>query len=444
VKKKRKSNLPLDSTYQKTDETIVKNTRQWYRFYAEPLHNFWKDKEGRKLEELFNLISRLYSKSNTEEKRSQSTVKDYFVRQHILPKEYLNGVICLLIETNFYQNFFEIGMIHRLDLKNTQKEARNTFLYLKSNVAEKEDLFWYRWIFLYQLQYEKNFGDYNSIQKAFENMVSSFLENWFEYELNIINDIYKNLYEPISENIKIINRIFFICLLFNYRAFLRDRNYNNQRNITNKELLEIEEKIENLTIENQRKLNDLKKYFKETKYSERYQEDFKLLELFQSGNRLIGKYVTAYPLLDFDRRQELLIYGENFIYESKPGPMDKKIYIVWYEYHQFLHYLRILEHSISSGHYEISISHADKCIDLLNKLDEKLKGGFLRYCIKIRYHRRSIYFIRESIDAYLLERSMEASTDNDYVKNILYLEKKDDSFKTTQEWIKKVYQNIFK
>lgn len=438
----------LISNYNETisDESIVKNTRLWYTFYASPLQNFWKEnKNNRTQEELYQLISRMFFKPNTKEERSADTVKNFFIREnkHTLPREYLKGVICLLMETNFYDKFFDIGMSHRLDLKNTEREARNSYLYLKTNIAEKEDLFWGRWIELYRLRYDSQSLKYEELDAIYEKIKkeisSNIKKNPFEKELGIIKKYSESMSDLLSERCIIYNTFYNICFLLNFRSFLRDKNYNNFRKIAPLKEIEIEEKILQIIDTTEKYIQDIKKILENSSTNSRFNDDFKMICLHHNGNKMIGKYITAFPKMEKRKREELLLLGEDFINNLKPELNSSKIYRIWYDYYNYLYNLRILENSIALKHFESSLEFCNKCLELLDKLDEKLKGGFLRICIKIRYHRRNIHYIYHTIDAILLENSLESSEEIDYIKNELILDKRDDSFRLTQQWINEIF-----
>lgn len=449
MKLKRHKTLNENSVDSNSGESSVKNTRQWFSFYAIPLRDFWKsNKSNRKMEDLYKLLARLYVKSNPgDEDRAASSVKNLFKREdkNTLPREYIRGVSALLLETDFYLRFFEIGLPHRLEVKNTKREARNSYLYLKTNYAEKIDTFWGRWIESYSLFYDSSHLSHEEIsilfEKRFKDLVHNEGKEHFKIELERIHKEYDpQLSSLLFLRYNIINLFYKTSFLFNYRSFLKDiLNEESESYISKSEReTKIQNTIESLSIT----IKELETLINNPDFKNEFQEDLLMIQMHNQGNQFIGRFVSSFKNLSEKNQNNLLEKGDYFVYTMKPNPDSSKIYRIWYEYYEFLHLYRILEQFLSKGYYENAMDQCRKCLDHLDRLDEKLKGGFLRICIKIRYHRRTIHYIYHSIDAFLLESALDSNDGNQIQMNREAFNKKNDQFQRTISMISEVHDRI--
>ncbi|MCB1144261.1 MAG: hypothetical protein H7A24_09940 [Leptospiraceae bacterium] len=387
----------------------MKNSRQLYSFYAEPLFQFWKlGKNKRKLEELYALLGRLYYKKDSEESRSSSTVKNYFIRQnkHILPAEYLPGVSCLLLETDFYRIFLDVFLPHRYE---SLPEYNNLFLKLSNfhNLSElKNETFWSRWIDMMKLQGSSpNHENLMKWNQFFDFHSQTSNRKHFLRELRIIKNSYSNqLYKFLNVREAILQNFFSISLSIYYSSFLKNVYHSNYKlnhiDLNREEFTLRWKKAQNIGIESTKALSEsLRAFSDENLY---FKEEFQILGILLEGNSMLGSQFLPFADLDFKERNKLIQNGEIFAQNLQPGLESSFHYHIHYKYYRFLHEFRVLGHLRIQKYSVKAYDLTQKLIEDLNHLEEICNGGYLKLLIKVQRFKKLIHNIQLDIKIFSL------------------------------------------
>ncbi|HMY68779.1 MAG TPA: hypothetical protein PL163_19195 [Leptospiraceae bacterium] len=414
-------------TLQETEDQM-KNPRHWFEFYGEKLHKFWKDKkaEGRTLEGLYLLMGKL-SDGHTD--NAISTIKNKFIREKSLTKELIPAAAVLLLETDFYSQFFDIGMLHRLDKQNTEKQSRTSYDLLKIKSADKTDIIWNRWLNLFREKYiePENTEKFYSVEsgKTDSKEIIDLMERLRKEE--------SDLYEIINFRKDVIDRFYKLSVIFHYRSFLHSELF--RKDIENNDRKRKGPEIDLLLNEADRLLDDLEKYSSRPEFGEFY-EDFRLYRNYQTGNHMFG--TAVFKDLSQKEQKTELERKKKYMEIMLPREDDSHTYSIWYNYYNF-HYLQNrMDYFMNSGSLEKGLEECEKCIQLLKALDGKLKGGFLRLSLKIKYNLRILYLIYYSVEAMIQERSVGLSIDGTEYEKEGLSEKRDRTVMDILEWLRSI------
>jgi hypothetical protein len=406
----------------------MKNSRQFYTIYAEPLFQFWKtDRNKRKLEELYSLLGRLYLKKGTDESRFPSTVKNYFIREnkHILPVEYLPGVSCLLLETDFYQNFIYLTLPHRLDSFSSDWEIKRNISFLSYKYESESESFWFRWIDLLVLYLEDL--DKLKLEKwdhFFDRFSILSKKKYFEREMKIIKNSYsEDLANALSKRESILQNFFLIVMSYYYISYLNKSIENNQEtnhqntlelsNVYFEKLNSKSQKAFSLAYQSIEFLHALIK--NDSKSYSVFGEDLKIIELILKGTELIVGKFNFYSSLDLEQKEQILNKGKKFLADFKLEPKSTMLYQIYYLNFEFLHLYRILLKEAMEGSYINVIKSIEELIIKLNQLEKICHGGFININIKILKYKKIIYNLRHEIKIRDLTNRYKSKTNyNDF------------------------------
>lgn len=417
----------------------MSNNNIIFDHFATFLKSFWK--ENRTLDELYSILATLHTKGC-----KPPTVKDNFIRHESIPEELYGGVFLLLLETDFYNQYFDIGMITRIEMMNSDRIAFQIYKYLKNihkNFESDELYFWRRWIDLYEVRYDSDrFSDEHK-KKIFDKLEKYTNYTFFTVELEKIKNLpkYESLYNALKDRLSSINYFFTMTFYQFKRGWFKHFHYKVD-NYKDNEMQKDENCIRKCIDQIQNNINNLKK----TKSYQDFHYDYRINYLYYYGSKLIG-----YDLKDFkeqpqNRRQTILEECEKLLSnEMKIEATDNLQYRIWYDYYYFIHIQRCMQHKLleeKCDYYE-ALELILKCLNLLDNLENSIKGGFLRILLKVYYHKRNLEYIKFSIKAFLLERSIEEPFNMQPIKQVFRPKIENDKSKQDLEWIMKIREKIF-
>lgn len=412
-------------------EKYMPSSRDLYKFYGEPLKEYWK--KNRKLKDLYALLPNLH-----ENKKSKSkTVQDQFVRINSLPLGLLKGVLLLLAETDFYLSYFDLGMIPRLEMINSDRVAFQQYKLMKNSTA-KEDNFWGRWLTLYEVRYNSDRFNDDAKKEKFEELKRYVQLDYFEREKEMIKKIDKNLYDVLLKRLEIFNYFFALSYYQSYRGWLQNSRYNAKA--PKEEITKVESGISATLHDIERYMNKLEKI---DAIKENFYFDYRINFLYFKGSQLIGSETKHFKELNNELREKNLKNGQSILDETLPEKSDNLQYRIWHDYYRYLHLQRVAENLILERDYYAGLQQIVICLDLLNKIERKLRGGFSRLLLKIKYQKRGLMYIQNSIEAFLLEKELEEPYGYEYKLHEESQTKRDSSFQKIQDWMKEVRKNIF-
>lgn len=414
-------------TLQETEDQM-KNPRHWFEFYGEKLHKFWKDKktDKRTQEGLYHLMGKM-SDGNAD--NAVSTIKNKFIREKSLTKELIPSAAVLLLETDFYSQFFDIGMLHRLDMQNTEKQSRKSYDLLKIKSADKSDIIWSRWLNLFREKYIESENREKFYKREMDTADSEEVMDLMERLKKYEPDIYKIIHFRKS----VIDIFYRVTVIFHYRSLLHSELF--REDIGNNDKKKKGTEIDLLLKEADRLLDVLEKKSDLPEFKEFY-EDFRIYRNYQAGNHMFG--TAVFKDLSLEEQKTELGRKKKCMEEMTPREDDSHTYNIWYNYYNF-HYLQNrMDFFMNSGSLEKGLEECEKCIQLLKTLDGKLKGGFLRLSLKIKYNLRILYLIYYSVEAMIQERSVGLSINGTEYEKEELSEKRDRTVTDVLEWLKSV------
>ncbi|GEM_PF-3025293 len=427
-----------------------------YKFYADPLKMYWKERE----DSFFYRIITVLQKKKTDIRRNLG-------RDRSVPSELLQEILFLLIETDFHQQFFDIGLTPRIDHFNSEKKAMEHYRYL-SLLVSKEDRFWGRWLQLYELRYDfneneceagENFRDhqeelFKKIDKEIEDNRSfqpgftEYLQKLENYENDLkqskkkeaFNALKKELCSNISCKFKIIALFFQLSFYETWREWLRNEYLYRREDEEGRKAAE--EKIDRLKT----KADDVMKKMDAMNFKENhpaFYEDCRMMRLYHLGTDLIGTKTLHFKDLDPAERREYLEKGERLSEQMKPDIADTLQYHIWFEYYGYLHLQREMEDCLAENRIREGLIKAETALNALKDLEDKIQGGFSKILLKIKYQKSGLEYIKSSLEAVLLEKELEQPYGLEYRINEQQQADKNTSFERIQAWMKEIRKNIF-
>ncbi len=424
-----------------------------YKFYADPLKIYWKKRE----DSFFYRIIDVLQKKKTDIRRNLG-------RDRSVPSELLQEILFLLIETDFHQQFFDIGLMPRIDHFSSERKAMKHYRHLSLLVSE-EDRIWGRWLKLYELRYDFNENEYsagknlrNQQEKLFKEIDEDIEHNLpgFMGYLNklencrtdlkqskkkeIFNDLKKELYFNISSKFRMINLFFQLSFYETWREWLRNEYLYRREDEEGRKAAE--EKIDSLKA----KADDVLKEMEDMNFRENHSafyEDYRMMRLYHLGNNLIGTKTAHFKDIISDERCEYLKEGERLSEQMKPEPADTFQYHIWFEYYRYLHLQRKMEHCLAENRIREGLIKAEDALNALRDLEYKIQGGLSKILLKVKYQKRCLEYIKSSLEAMLLEKELEQPYGFEYRINEQQQANKDTSFERIQAWMKKIRKHLF-
>lgn len=467
------------------EEKSKKLPKLWYEFYGKTLSDHWKNMDNKANSDLYKIIPesqedgkninknrkkimgtlyQILSQLHKDSKTSKGslgcipkTVADNFTRQKSIPIGLLNGVLLLLVETDFYLSFFDVGMTPRLELFNSERTSKKLYEYMRLLIS-KDDEFWGRWLNLHCIRYESDLWDddekeklynkYHTIYKKYDYPSMFFVE-----ELKKMKMINRDMHKRLKQRIEFFNHFFCFCFYLTYNSWIK---YSGRFNLKERE----SQKKELLVVVEQRMKNSfeaLRRYFIEESTGTFYKRspfskelfdsfyfDFRIHQLYYEGTLLIGSEVNHFRELDENQRNTLLIRGEEFKNKLQPRYNDNTQYRIWYLYYVCLHQQRVAEHELCNESFHKALELFNEANQILNEIEQIASGGFYRILLKVKYQRRCIFYITNSLEAYLLEKQLEDPYNIEYKLNEARHKSKDNTFQNLQKWMEEIRADILK
>lgn len=404
----------------KASEYQENEPKVWFKFYTPFLLEHWNSrKEGRSKKTLFQVLAKLHTKTCKE-----STVEQYFHRTKTLPKDVLSGVSLLLVETQFYERFFEIGMTPKRELHGSKRITQEYYTLVKNNLASFDE-FWKRWIQLYEINYETEILAREEKEKLYDEIFQSYKsfvteKQFFTKERALLKKIDKVLSERIEMHYEILNLFYKTCFGLAYFGFLRNlKNY--------KDISEYETRIHSVRNFTKDNLYELKDKLKLYNLEKKFYSEFRIHELYFLGNEILGIEITPFRFQKQETRIQLLKEQRQTLEICKPSTEDSIQYVVWYKYYEFMHLQWETIHNLENKDFLLGIEKLRKCLNYLEDFEKELLGNFARILLKIKYHKRNIRFLLSSLEILLLEKSLQKqdnSKDRErHARHLLDLEK---------------------
>lgn len=434
-----------------------------YEFYALPLCEYWT-KKGRR----DNFLHRVLAILHNDKTKTAKHVRDNLRRDHSVPEDLFQAILFLLIETDFYQKFFDMGLTPRMDFFNSERRTMDQYQYLSLLTDEKDNL-WGRWLKLFRLRYDfnENIGNENKQgeqqQKAMfkqveKNISDQTIEKEFEEYFEKVkhhktklkqkklkqsfNMLKENLCSDIFSKFEIINLFFRLSFYETYRSWLRGRYLYKKEDGNKKDRIDAEKEIDRAG----RQADDILKKMDAMDFKKdhsAFYEDYRMMRLYHMGSNLIGTKTLHFKKFDISERDEYLDRGEKLLKEMEPNVTDTLQYHIWFQYYRYLHLQRKMEHCLAQTKVREGLIRLENALEALKELEAKTQGGFSRILLKVKYQKRGLEFIKSSLEAMLLEKELEQPFGSEYQINEQQQANKDSSFQRTQAWIKEIRKNFF-
>jgi hypothetical protein len=375
-----------------------------FQFYGMKLREFWKNNYA--LKDLFEILSELSAKKEGKKRTIEEQFSD---RSKHLPLHIFKITNLLLVETDFYEQFFTIGMVHRQEMLNSKKAAETYFGFI-DKLIWKEDAFWGRWLDLYKLNFDVKVHFTETQQDSlFEEYYRLIKEKKFDNEFskaelsNLKQLIDIDRFKKLESRFMKINKLFTLSFYLSYRAWLiskiRKSEMNDNKLPPKNRLKEIETYIDDF----------YEKDFIHLKESEEFYQDYLMLEIHFYGSRLIGYEADNFKNLPKELRNKLIHTGKEVLRKSELK-MNRNIsyqYRVWYEYYKFILAQRYAENYFMENDKQNILLYYKKALEQLIIVEDLLSGGFSRILIKVKRHYIDLYFVINHLELYFSELNLE-------------------------------------
>jgi hypothetical protein len=437
---------------EKIKEKKDKSGRLLYEFYAVPLLHYWEKKKRKRIT-LNRMLACLESKD-------RELVNDN-LKGCSVPLTLLKGILFLLIETDFHQQFFDIGLTPRIDHFNSEKKAMEHYRYLSLLVSENDPI-WGRWLNLFELRYDfnenerrlgKDPNNQEELFKEIENHLSlwpgfrDYLQKLETCEADLTRDkekkefnaLKKEICSHISSKFKIINLFFQLSFYETWRGWLRNQYLYKRKDEAGRKAAE--EKIASLKAEADNVLKQMEDMNFRDKHPAFY-EDYRMMRLYHLGTNLIGTPTVHFKKFDHKERLNYLEEGEKLLEQMAPEIGDTFQYRIWFEYYRYLHLQREMEHCLAKNRIREGLIKAETALNALKDLEDKIQGGFSKILLKAKYQKRGLEYIISTLEAMLLEKELEQPYGLEYRINERQQANKDTSFERIQAWMKTIRKNV--
>ena len=428
-----------------------------YEFYAVPLCKYWS-KKG-------NSLNRILAVLHKDKTKTDKHIRDN-LGNHSVPEDLFPGILFLLIETDLYQKFFDVGLTPRTDFFNSERRAMEQYQYL-SLLTDKKDEIWGRWLKLFQLRYDFNknmdkWGEHQQedlFEKVEKDISDGTIEQEFEEYLKKIedhktelkqkkpkqdfNDLKENLCSDISSRFEIINLFFQLSFYEIYRNWLRNEYLYDKKDADDENRCKAEEEIGRA----ERRADDILKKMDDTDFKNNHSafyEDYRMMRLYHIGTNLIGIKTVHFKEFNSDERNDYLEKGKKLLEKMKPDITDTLQYHIWFEYYHYLHLQREMEHCLAESKIREGLIKLETALEALKKLEAKTQGGFSKILLKVKYQKRGLEYIKSSFEAMLLEKELEQPFGSEYQINEEEHANKETSFEFIRAWVKEIRKSFFR
>lgn len=413
------------------------NPKVWYKFYGQTLLNAWNNrKEKRTKERLYEILAVLHKIGCTAD-----VVQQNFNRNRSIPQKLLDGVLLLLIDTDFYLSFLDVGMLPRADIYNSERVSRKYYENLKIMLAETDD-FWGRWVTLHELRYQStllsNEEKEKKYLKIFDEYKSPITEKkFFTEELKKLKEIEPKLAEHIQYKMDILNLFYKLCFNLSYRSWIKNSIYYVDKEEFFNKIHPIDNSIKDSFDEIEKKLSE------NPLLKEKFYYDFRIHELYYKGSKLIGSETKPFIELSQKKRMEMVKTGKKLLEETIPNSKDNLQYRVWHKYYHYLNVQREAENLLLDKNYIEGLEKYKEAYSMLKEMESQIAGGFFTILLKIKYQKRGVSYIINSMEAFLLEKQLEDPYGYEYRLNEERQKSRDSTFDRIQEWMINLRKDIF-
>ena len=368
----------------------------WFNLYVTPLLEQFKFKDYGNKEKFYNKLSELSPDIEI------GTLKKA-IEQKRLEDKFFKPVQILLLDTDFYKQFFDISLIHRIYASGSERESLKNYKLLKL-VIHKNDRFWGRWLNLFELKYEIKL---DGIEK---NKVIEILES---DNFNDLSEISKKL--KYEKTFKLINQVFNLAfkLAKTSLAISKKEKFNNSR---------IEIKIE-----------DYEK--------SKFYHDMKMLNLYQDGTFILLNFKGHFKEQNSEDQKSILEKGGEFFQKNSLKIGESSTFKIWYLFYKFLHVQREMEFELIKKEFEQALIFVTKSEEILNEIEEIHNGEQNFIILKLKYQRRYINLVKNYLEIYNFKINIEDPfKEYDESEVVEYeQENKQNSFSKAINWLNSIF-----
>lgn len=415
------------------------NSKTWYDFYGENIRKYWKSHDNRTLNDLYHTLAELHT-----EGCDPKTVQDNFVRGEAIPEKLLPGVLLLLVETDFFQNLFDIGMSTRRDLLNSERMLFKFYHMMKSSVAGI-DYFWGRWVLLFELRYDSKLLSNGDKLQLFAKIEERLGEAHFKDELKKLKKIRPEMIKDLTERLELFEEFFVLTFNIAYLLFLKEYFKTLSEDET-KDRKKYQEKIRSLESATDSHIVNLEKKLPQISQNNLYisfQNDFRNHKLYYFGYKLQSYEGAALRDLSKEARESHLKEVDKLLNVLKPEITDNISYNVMYDYYKFSSMCKTQEHLLLGKNYRGCLDAIAKTLEFAEALEIKSASLYPKILLKVKYRKRELHFIKDSVETFLIEKQMEDPDNYEYMTHEHHVKKKENVFESIQSWMRELRREIF-